>query len=541
MKKIVVYGATRNLYYEMLVAAKSLLWHTKVDKIYFLTEDDEFPIEVPDCVEIVNVKDQQYFGKQCRNLNCYWTYMALMKATYPLLFPDTDKILSLDVDTIVMDDISYLWEIPMDDYYFAGVVEPEKCEPGFNYINAGVMMMNCEKLRQDKKVDQIISELNNYFYTFPEQEVINKLCQNGLYILPSAYNQAVCTEIVDKPIIKHFAAMRNYHQQSLFKMADREIEDIEKRWEKKVLFTSNRPLGRCENITAVWDAYDGFKQFTILDVHRTSEAIHQGDYDLIISDEFVSESAAPVIMIEHGAWGCKTGGFDIPDRYITLEDTELLAYVITTSKHEEPIQSMANMCGVDTSQVLSYGMPRFDAYRNKGKRKSKKKTYLYVPTFRNLWDELPDIDLEKISRLLKDGETFVVKPHMCQDIGKKVLWPHIRFASNEEPSFNELVNADVVITDYSSIMCDAMALKKPVVLFEKDYESYKENRGMYYSYPDSYSDYHCRTEEDLVKLCRTAEWTEKDDSRRDFFVGACDGKSTKRVVDLINRLLEREN
>jgi len=42
-----VYCGTRNLYKNMVIAAKSLLIHSNVEKIYFLIEDDIFPYEVP--------------------------------------------------------------------------------------------------------------------------------------------------------------------------------------------------------------------------------------------------------------------------------------------------------------------------------------------------------------------------------------------------------------------------------------------------------------------------------------------------------------
>ena len=42
-----VYCGTRNLYKNMITAAKSLLIHSNVEKIYFLIEDDIFPYEIP--------------------------------------------------------------------------------------------------------------------------------------------------------------------------------------------------------------------------------------------------------------------------------------------------------------------------------------------------------------------------------------------------------------------------------------------------------------------------------------------------------------
>lgn len=50
MRKVVVYAGTRNVYHNMVVAAKSLLNHTQMDRVWFLIEDDEFPEELPDVI-----------------------------------------------------------------------------------------------------------------------------------------------------------------------------------------------------------------------------------------------------------------------------------------------------------------------------------------------------------------------------------------------------------------------------------------------------------------------------------------------------------
>ena len=50
-----VYCGTRNLYKNMVIAAKSLLIHSNVEKIYFLTEDDSFPLILPPKTENINI------------------------------------------------------------------------------------------------------------------------------------------------------------------------------------------------------------------------------------------------------------------------------------------------------------------------------------------------------------------------------------------------------------------------------------------------------------------------------------------------------
>ena len=42
-------------------------------------------------------------------MNSSFTYLAMMRAALAKLFPDIDRILSLDVDTIIDQNISDLW------------------------------------------------------------------------------------------------------------------------------------------------------------------------------------------------------------------------------------------------------------------------------------------------------------------------------------------------------------------------------------------------------------------------------------------------
>jgi CDP-glycerol glycerophosphotransferase (TagB/SpsB family) len=84
-------------------------------------------------------------------------------------------------------------------------------------------------------------------------------------------------------------------------------------------------------------------------------------------------------------------------------------------------------------------------------------------------------------------------------------------------------------------MLDGLTAYRPVVLFSTD-NVYLKARGMYYQYPEAYSSYYCKTERELVDMIRSAVWTKTDDERRAFFASACDGNSTRRVIDLIKRV-----
>ena len=165
MDKFAVYSGSRNLYPDMETAAKSLIANSSVDKVYFLIEDKEYPIEVPDIIESMDISGQRFFMKDsCKNWNTTYTFMSLMRVCYTKLFPDISKILQLDVDTCAVDDIDDLWKIDLTNKYLAVNVEHEgKWKPyGPIYPNVGVAMFNLDYMRKTRMDDELIFFLNSW-------------------------------------------------------------------------------------------------------------------------------------------------------------------------------------------------------------------------------------------------------------------------------------------------------------------------------------------------------------------------------------------
>ena len=213
--KYACYAGTRNIYKDMLPSAKSLLIHSDVDKIYFLIEDDEFPYDLPSEIECINVSNQEWFDKDGPNYNNSWSYMILLKAALTKIFPQLDKILMLDVDTIVNENISNLWDLDLTNYYFAATREPHKSTKKFLYTNIGIALFNLKKLREDCKDDELIHSLNTYHYAFPEQDCFNNLCQGYIYQLPSDYNISNYSLGAKHRKIIHYAALKNWQHEPL--------------------------------------------------------------------------------------------------------------------------------------------------------------------------------------------------------------------------------------------------------------------------------------------------------------------------------------
>jgi lipopolysaccharide biosynthesis glycosyltransferase len=95
-------------------------------------------------------------------------YMVLMRSVYSKLFPDLDKILSLDLDTIVTEDISELWELDMSNYFVAGVRDTPEFNKNGLYVNGGVLFYNLNKIKERKKDELMIYRINHYKKDYAE-------------------------------------------------------------------------------------------------------------------------------------------------------------------------------------------------------------------------------------------------------------------------------------------------------------------------------------------------------------------------------------
>ena len=205
--RAVVYFGSRALYDDFETAVTSLLAHTRVDKVYAVIEDDALPYDLPvECVK--------WTGEGFNNLNTNgpWTRFGCLRAALPYLFPDLDRILSLDVDTIVEQDIGELFELDLSGYYFAAARELRlSAARGRPYYNAGVCMMNLQLLRDSGKAAEMIRLLNSEYLVYVSQDAMHKCCDRVLE-LHSMYNACCFTAPTANVKIRHYAARSDWRK-----------------------------------------------------------------------------------------------------------------------------------------------------------------------------------------------------------------------------------------------------------------------------------------------------------------------------------------
>ncbi|MBO7685577.1 MAG: hypothetical protein J6V72_04295 [Kiritimatiellae bacterium] len=215
--KHAVYSGTRNLYEPMMWSAKSLYANSSIDRIHFLIEDDEFPFEMPSFCDFMNVKEyaEQTFPDTGPNANSHFTKMAMVRICYPNLLHDIGKVLQLDADTVVVDNVDELWDIPMDGKWFAACHESLSGYDPFrsgHYHNVGVCMFNLDQMRKDKAQAQLVNFINTRRANCIEQDALNACgAMKGKSVdMPVRFNENRACGYTDEPAIVHFVGYMDW-------------------------------------------------------------------------------------------------------------------------------------------------------------------------------------------------------------------------------------------------------------------------------------------------------------------------------------------
>ena len=156
---------------------------------------------------VLDVSKQQFFPPDSPNMSSPFSYMSLMRAALALMpeLEHVDRILSLDVDTVCVRDVSNIWDMPVDGLYFSASREDASCFKNMLYCNTGVTLYNLEQLR-DGKAQEVVDCLNWRRYPNIEQDVFSFLCQGRIHEMPSEYNAGHrWTERTNVVRIRHFA------------------------------------------------------------------------------------------------------------------------------------------------------------------------------------------------------------------------------------------------------------------------------------------------------------------------------------------------
>ena len=169
----------------------------------------------------------------------------------------------------------------------------------------------------------------------------------------------------------------------------------------------------------------------------------------------------------------------------------------------------------DKTSIMNYGYPRVQWLKdnvNNTELKSNirkalnipenKKILLYVPTWRDYNYKAKNLDLsylldvEYLERKLGEGYVIIYKEHsmgsMRNTYNKNIIIPN-----NEIETQSLILISDVIISDYSSIIFDGLAIDIPFYLYITDFDKYANARGVYEDMHKNLSSFYVDNEDEL--------------------------------------------
>lgn len=208
---IVCMCCTRNWYIYLPTVIYALFKNNDVKKLYLFIEDNQISYLKDKRIQFINVNDlPEYITKQSPNYNTQYSKLSYLRCYFSKVL-DEDKILYLDVDTLVVDNIQELWNADLQDNVLIAVHEPGEWNNHLwtyglddTYINSGVLIMDLKKIRDEKLDDSMIYLLNHNYYRFPDQDVINLVCRNRIKYVDNRYNSSETTGFRDDAKILHY-------------------------------------------------------------------------------------------------------------------------------------------------------------------------------------------------------------------------------------------------------------------------------------------------------------------------------------------------
>ena len=267
----------------------------------------------------------------------------------------------------------------------------------------------------------------------------------------------------------------------------------------------------------------------------------------------------------HGA-PLKRQGFDLSAMHNTKLEFEShwdemvrnWQYVVSPSPSATPILRQAFRLE-GASELLETGAPRVDALvgpdRDAVGAKVRRRlgipegvrTVLYAPTYR---DQVVDrrgrhrldlhLDLDRLRGALgPDTVILFRKHHLVIDPAPATADGFVRDVSGYPAGTELLLAADVLITDYASLVFDYASTGRPILLFTYDLDSYRDEvRGLYLDLAERAPGPLLRTSDEVADALHgidgvRAEYAARYDAFRAAFCLLDDGHSTQRVVDRV--------
>ncbi len=154
---------------------------------------DDFQIDLMDVQE-----DPRFSGYTKGDGDLHVSTAAIIKLRIPQLLPYVGKVLYLDGDILIQDDLLDVYNTDIDGYYVAAVKDiisernPKHLKnlnyPHTYYFNSGMMLMNLSKMRKDNMTEKLVDYRLHGKNHFMDQDTLNVVLGEKVKFVSPRYN-----------------------------------------------------------------------------------------------------------------------------------------------------------------------------------------------------------------------------------------------------------------------------------------------------------------------------------------------------------------
>ena len=220
----------------------------------------------------------------------YYSKTTYFRLFIPELYPQYDKVLYLDSDIVVLDDIANLFNVNIGDNLIAAAPDDvittievfqnyvEKVV-GVNssdrYFNAGILVMNLDELRKFKFQEKFIYSLSMIRFTVAQdQDYLNRLCKGRVYLLDNVWDRMpIGGDVVPRDelkIIHYNLAFKPWH-----------FEDI---LYKEYFWEYAQKTEYFDEILRIKDEYTEEERFSDMEANKQLQELAQKECDCVGDD-----------------------------------------------------------------------------------------------------------------------------------------------------------------------------------------------------------------------------------------------------------------
>lgn len=194
-------NSSKEYFYDFYILYNSLSDESKKTLDIYITGNSN--------VNFLCVKDKIEKVKSKLCIRNHYSDAIYYRFFIPKLLPNYDKVIYIDADTVVLDDISKLYNVQLNRCLVGAVVDEVvlssqlfidyvqiclgvRCD---KYFNSGVMLLNTRLLRNCMLEERFLSSLNQSCYEVaPDQDFLNVFCKNRVKYLDRGWNKMPITK-----------------------------------------------------------------------------------------------------------------------------------------------------------------------------------------------------------------------------------------------------------------------------------------------------------------------------------------------------------